>query len=225
MANYVEKANLYTSSSNILALETLQQEYNNALVGYQQAYQSLVTALQNQDTNSLNNYLNNVQSWNTLLIDLNDQIITLLQEEDPYYENEIQQRQTNNSELQISLQNLMNEQNIVNNAIDHYGSQNKGLSESSIMTQQNYMKYILYVIVLIFVLGLFFKIVFFSKSGQSGGGNGSKMNELLFLLLLMVVFLGLGFFFKENAGFVIVFLIIFLYILIKMKMIPNILRI
>lgn len=225
MANSIEKANLYTSSSNILALETLQQEYNNALVGYQQAYQSLVTALQNQDTNSLNNYLNNVQAWNTLLIDLNDQIIALLQEEDPYYENEIQQRQTNNSELQVGLQNLLNEQDIVNKAIDHYGSQNKGLSESSIMTQQNYMKYILYVIVLIFVLGLFFKIVFFSKSGQSGGGNGSKMNELLFLLLLMVVFLGLGFFFKENAGFVIVFLIIFLYILIKMKMIPNILRI
>jgi len=215
------------TSSTILSLETLQQQYNTALISYQQAYQTLISAFQKHETKDLTTYISNVETWSGILTELNNQIITLLKNEKPYLESEINERQTKNIELKKIVQQLQDEQNIVNASIDQYQSLHLGNSETNITTQQNYMKYILYIIILIVILVIFFKIVLSPKSGtQRGGGSSStKLNDILFLLSLMIVFLCFGLFFKEHAGFIIVILIVLIYFLIKMKVIPNFLRI
>lgn len=221
------------TESTTLNLESLQQQYNNILVSYQQAYQTLINSIQNQDQNSVqpsveNNYLTNVQSLGAQLVDLNNQIINILKNQGPTHHTELQNRETTNDQLQSNLQELHHQQSLVNKSIDDYQSLENEISDTGLSTQQNYMKYVLYFIILVVVIILFFKYVLFSKSGQSGGGVGgkyTKMEEIIFLLGLMIVFLGLGFFFKENAGFIIITLVILLYVFIKMKWIPNFLKI
>lgn len=219
------------TESTTLNLESLQQQYNNILVSYQQAYQTLINSIQNQDQNSVqpsveNNYLTNVQSLGAQLVDLNNQIINILKNQGPTHHTELQNRETTNDQLQSNLQELHHQQSLVNKSIDDYQSLENEISDTGLSTQQNYMKYVLYFIILVVVIILFFKYVLFSKSGQSGGGGKyTKMEEIIFLLGLMIVFLGFGFFFKENAGFIIITLVILLYVFIKMKWIPNFLKI
>lgn len=219
------------TETTALNLESLQQQYNNILVSYQQAYQTLMNSIQNQDQNSVqpsveNNYLTNVQSLGAQLVDLNNQIINILKNQGPTHHTELENRQTTNDQLQSNLQELHHQQSLVNKSIDDYQSLENEISDTGLSTQQNYMKYVLYFIILVVVIILFFKYVLFSKSGQSGGGGKyTKMEEIIFLLGLMIVFLGFGFFFKENAGFIIITLVILLYVFIKMKWIPNFLKI
>jgi hypothetical protein len=321
-----------TTSSNILSLETLQQQYNNALVNYQQAYQSLMNVFQNNDYdqntyigcykdcnngrtmpfieyngdnginvkwnyntcgqsarqlgyqyfglqyfnqpgqpaglgqctvsndltsatsqgpanncgapdasgnvlgnycsnaiystknfNSINEATQNVQYWSDILINLNQQIMDILKNETPYYQDEINTRQSQNTQLMNNLQNLLSEREKVNDYINKYNSFNHEKLETGIVTKQHYFQYILYVVILIIVIVYFFKIVLFPKS-QSGGGSSSntKMRDILFLLGLMLVFLLSGFFFKHHAGFILLLLVLVIFALIKMKIIPTI---
>jgi len=60
--------------------------------------------------------------------------------------------------------------------------------------------------------------------GGVKGGSNDKLSDILFLFGLMFLFLTTGFFFKENAGIILVFLAITLFVLIKMKIMPNFFR-
>lgn len=319
------------TSSNILSLETLQQQYNNALVSYQQAYQSLVNASQStndqanyigcyndtgttkyramsqlnsngtlstingndynvtydqayqyainnnykyfstqvcnssggcqagfsndlaqatqygvanncvnnqggswtnaiysitSNNTSINDAMQNVQYWGNELISINQQIMDLLQNESPNYQDEINNRQSQNSQLSTNLQSLLQEREKVNDRINMYNSSEQKITETGIVTKQNYFQYILYVVILVVVIIYFFKIVLFPNA-QRGGGNGSsttKMKDLLFLLGLMLLFLLSGFFFKQHAGFILIILVIVIFALIRMKLLPNVLR-
>jgi NADH:ubiquinone oxidoreductase subunit 3 (subunit A) len=292
------------TSANILSLETLQQEYSNALLNYQKASQTLINDLQkssgktnlitlpgtvnmgngqdgwlngngqnvasgsecmalcentpgcsgatyNSDTQNCiirsgevnaipykSNYtsyvekskvnLTNVQMWNNRLIDIIQQINSIVINETPYYEGQMQEQNTNTSSLKTDLAQLLEEQAYLNNAVQEYESNLNSRQETGLNTSQHYTQYIFYAVVLFFIIILFLKIVIFPKSSgtQSGGGSSSvsKMSDILFLLGLMVVFLGLGYIFKEKAGFIIVFIIIFLLVLVKMRLIPNFIR-
>jgi len=225
--NYPQIENqTYESSADTIELETLQQQYNTALISYKQAYQTLSSAFQNKQTNAISNYIANVENWSVVLNSINNKIISILKRKDPFLNDEIYTRQTQNNNLNTSLQQLMAEHKKVNNYIDDYQSFYIGKAETEVNVHQNYMKYIFYLVICIAVFLLFIKVVFFSKSSQSGGGSrNTKLEDIVYLLSLMIVFLGLGVFFKENAGFIIVILILIFYILIKMKMIPNFLRI
>jgi hypothetical protein len=216
----------YDLSSNYIQFETLQQQYNTALNSYKQSYQTLISAYQNNETSSIGNYIANVQNWSAVLNDLNNKIISLLENQGPNLNQEVQQRQLQNNNLNSTLQNLLAEHTKVNKHIDDYQSSYIGKSETEINVHQKYMKYIFYVIICIIVFFIFIKVVFVSKSTQSGGGSRTtKLGDILYLLALMVIFLGFGIFFKENAGFIIIILLLVFYIFIKMKFIPNFLRI
>lgn len=218
--------NSYESSADTIELETLQQQYNTALTSYKQAYQTLSSAFKNKETKSIANYIANVENWSAVLNDINNNIISILKKKGPDLNIEIQQRQSQNNNLNSSLKELMAEHKKVNQYIDDYQSYYIGKSETEINVHQNYMKYIFYLIICIVIFLLFIKVVFFSKSTQSGGGSRTtKLEDILFLFALMVIFMGFGIFFKENAGFIIVILIMIFYIFIKMKIIPNFLRI
>jgi hypothetical protein len=226
--------NYEESPLNALNLESLQQQYNNSLVRYQQAYQTLLYTLQNQDSGNSNSEnletsLTNVEILNNELVNLNNQIIAFLKRQagDNMNVPEVMERQSVDKQLQSNLLQLYEEQNLVNNSIQHYQGLNNKITATGISTKQNYLNYLLYFALLIFIMVIFFKMVVFSKStGQSGGGsNLTKMSDILFLLSLMVVFLSFGYIFKENAGFIIIFLVVMLYIFIKCKWIPNFLRI
>ena len=212
-------------SSNI-EFETLQQEYNTALNSYKQSYQTLTTAFQNNETTSIGNYIANVQNWSAVLNDINNKIISLLEKQGPTLNQEVQQRQSLNNNLNSTLQNLIAEHTKVNKFIDDFHSANIGKSETEINVNQKYMKYIFYVIIFFIVFFIFIKVVFFSNPNQSGGGSRTtKLEDILYLLALMIIFMGFGIFFKENAGFIIIILLMIFYIFIKMKIIPNFLRI
>lgn len=170
--------------------------------------------------------IENVQYWSNEVIRLNRQIMDLLQKESPYYQGEIDIRQSLNTQLSTNLQELLQEREKVNEYINKYNSFDQGIEETAIATKQNYFQYILYVIILVIVIVYFFRIVLFTKP-QSGGGSGSnstKMKDILFLLGLMLVFLFSGFFFKQHAGFILILLVVVIFILSQMKLIPNILR-
>lgn len=216
----------YDLSANNLEFETLQQQYNTALNSYKQSYQTLTSAYQNNETSSIGNYVANVQNWSAVLNDLNNKIISLLEKQGPNLNQEIQQRQSLNTNLNSTLKNLLEEHTKVNKHIDDYQSSYIGKSETEINVHQKYMKYIFYIIACLIVFFIFIKVVFASKSTQSGGGSRTtKLEDILYLLSLMVIFMGFGIFFKENAGFIIIILLLIFYIFIKMKIIPNFLRI
>lgn len=196
------------------------------------------TAIQNiqlnssngENTTAVNNAINNVQMWNTTLINLNQQIIDIVQDENPLYENEIEERKNKNSKLKHNLLVLREERDKVNEMITYYDSKNAINVDSSIVTRQEYTKYILYSVITIIVIIIFIKVLFLTSNnnGQSGGGiNGMKMskfNDILFLFAIMFLFLSFGFFFKEKSSYAIIFTIVFLFVLIKMKIIPNFVR-
>lgn len=225
--NYPQIENqTYDSNPDTIELETLKQQYQTALTSYTQAFQTLSSAFKNNETKSIGNYIANVQNWSAVLNDINNKIIGILRKQEPHLNIEISQRQLQNTNLNASLQQLMAEHAKVNKYIDEYQSYYIGTEETGIKVNQNYMTYVFYIFICIVVFILFIKVVFFTKSSQSGGGaRSTKLEDILFLLILMVIFLGFGIFFKENAGFIIVFLIILFYIFIKMKIIPNFLRI
>ena len=174
----------------------------------------------------LQNAITNVEYWNNMLIQLNQNILTILEKKNPEYLNQIQERKVNNSQLKNNLQQLIEEKNKVNEMINYYQSENRGLMDTSIVTTENYSKYILYTFIAIITFIIFIKVAFMSKSvsGQYGGGSNNKTSDILFLFGLMFLFLTIGFFFKENAGVLLVFLAIILFTLIKMKMMPNFFR-
>ena len=247
------------NSSNTITLETLGKEYNAAIINYQQAYQDLISIIQNNGTNGnslteipgkvyfsttnlngangqtittgsecqalcqsttgcsgatydieqqlcrlgsgdgatsnansnyiayvtpIENAISNVEYWNGMLIQLNQSILTILENESPEYLNQIQERKVNNSQLKNNLQQLMEEKNNVNEMIRYHQSDNRGLVDTSIVTTENYSKYILYSFIAIITFIIFIKVAFMSKSGggQYGGGRGSdKMSDILFL--------------------------------------------
>jgi hypothetical protein len=170
--------------------------------------------------------IENVKYWGNEVIHINRQIMELLKKESPYFQGEINKRQSINTKLKTDLQELLQEREKVNDYINKYNSFDQGIEETSIETKQKYFQYILYVILLIIVIIFFFKIILFTKP-QSGGGSGSnstKMKDILFLIGLMLVFLFSGYFFKQHAGFILILLVVVIFVLSQMKLIPNILR-
>jgi len=177
----------------------------------------------------LQNAISNVEYWNGMLIQLNQRILTILEEKNPHYLNEVQERNVNNNQLKNNLRQLIEEKNKVNEMIDYYQSKKSGLMNTSIVTTENYSKYIMYSFIAIIIFIIFIKVVFMSDAnGQFGGGgkggSNDKLSDILFLFGLMFLFLTTGFFFKENAGIILVFLAITLFVLIKMKIMPNFFR-
>jgi len=170
--------------------------------------------------------IENVKYWGNEVMHLNRQIMELLKKESPYFQGEINKRQSINTKLKSDLQELLQEREKVNDYINKYNSFEQGIEETAIATKQNYFQYILYVILLVIVIVYFFKIILFTKPQSGGGSRNSttKMKDILFLLGLMLVFLFSGFFFKQHAGFILILLVVVIFILSQMKFIPNILQ-
>ena len=190
------------TTMNITELEGLGFQYNNALLNYQQAHKKLSSALQTNSNNSediqaVNNALNNVEYWNYYLTLINQNIISVLQDENPIYQSEIQERKIKNTELLNNMQLIIKEKDKVNQMIREYESENSKRSDTSIVTTEEYTKYIMYIIVTVIVIIIFTKIVFMSGSGQRGGAISSgkgKTNDILFLFALLFLVLSIGFF-------------------------------
>ena len=107
-------------------------------------------------------YMDNseLQNLNAQLTNLNNQIIQVMGKSNPEYRKQIMERSMMNRELLKELNILIAEKNKVNKLIDDYNSLKEEKDNTQIVLNENYYKYILYlilaiIIILVFVLSLF----------------------------------------------------------------------
>jgi hypothetical protein len=101
-----------------------------------------------------------LQNLNAQLTNLNNQIIQVMGKSNPEYRKQIMERSMMNRELLKELNILIAEKNKVNKLIDDYNSLKEEKDNTQIVLNENYYKYILYlilaiIIILVFVLSLF----------------------------------------------------------------------
>jgi hypothetical protein len=121
----------------------------------------------NTQSNPLDNTYfgnSNLMSLNSQLVSINDQIITLLNSNSPDFQQQIGERQSLNTKLQIQQEELLNEQKKVNDTIDHYISLNEEINNSGYKLNQHYFIYILFCILFIILISYLFYL--FTKGKQ-----------------------------------------------------------
>ena len=83
------------------------------------------------------------------------------------------------------------------------------------------MYYYNYIVLILITILLIFLLIKFSVTGQQRGGGNSFKTEAMFLFGLMVVFLGLSQTFKRYDGYLFFSIIVFAYIIAKLKIVNT----
>jgi len=101
-----------------------------------------------------------LQNLNTQLISLNNQIMEVMGNTYPEYEEQINERSMMNSELLSQLNALIAEKNKVNKTINYYDSLNEEKNNALLVLNHNYYSYIIYSLLVIILIVIFILILF-----------------------------------------------------------------
>jgi hypothetical protein len=163
-------------------------------------------------------YSYKLQNLNQQLIDVNSQLSQSINKNSAGYSQNIQQGQQQDQNLQQNYNVLEEEREVIERMILDFKTLNSAQENGEINVTMYYYNYI--VLLLITIL-LIFLLIKFSVTGQQRGGGNSFKSEAIFLFGLMIVFLGLSQIFKRTDGYLFFSVIVFAYIIAKLKMINT----
>jgi hypothetical protein len=163
-------------------------------------------------------YSYKLQNLNQQLIDVNSQLSQSINKNVAGYSQNLQQVQQQSQNLQQNYHVLEEEREVIKRMIRDFKTLNSAQENGEINVTMYYYNYI--VLLLITIL-LTFLLIKFSVTGQQKGGGNRFKSEAVFLFGLMIVFLGLSQIFKRNDGFLFFSIIVFAYIIAKLKMINT----
>lgn len=136
---------------------------------------------QNSSAISMDN--SELQNLNAELISLNNQIMQVMSNTYPEYQQQINERSTMNSELLSELNTLIAEKNKVNKTIDYYDSLNQEKNNALTVLTDNYYSYIIYLLLVIILIVIFvlilFKVNVFKDIGDTIGNTVASGLEQL----------------------------------------------
>lgn len=163
-------------------------------------------------------YSYKLQQLNSQLMDINTQLSQSINKNSAGYSQNTQQGQQQDLTLQQNYNVLTEEKQNIDRMILDFKTLNSAQSDGEIEVTMYYYNYI--VLILITIL-LIFLLIKFSVTGQQRGGGNSFKTEAMFLFGLMVVFLGLSQTFKRYDGYLFFSIIVFAYIIAKLKIINT----
>jgi hypothetical protein len=163
-------------------------------------------------------YSYKLQNLNQQLIDVNSQLSQSINKNAAGYSQNTQQGQQQDQNLQQNYNVLEEEREVIERMILDFKTLNSAQENGEINVTMYYYNYI--VLLLITIL-LIFLLIKFSVTGQQRGGGNSFKSEAIFLFGLMIVFLGLSQIFKRTDGYLFFSVIVFAYIIAKLKMINT----
>jgi hypothetical protein len=130
---------------------------------------------------TIQQYFSNMVSLNEQLIYINEQIMQIVDNQgDEVYTSEVQQRYTNASELQKNYNKLMKEKKQIEKQLNSFDDLDQAQSNSELITNSNYLSYILLlglVIVCIILLLNISSIFGSKKSSQSSSSFFPSFNN------------------------------------------------
>ena len=159
-------------------------------------------------------YSYKLQQLNSQLMDVNTQLSQSINTNAAGYSQNTQQGQQQNQNLQQNSDVLAEEKKKIDMMILDFKTLNSAQDDGEIEVTMYYYNYI--VLILITIL-LIFLLIKYSVTGQQRGGGNSVKSEAIFLFGLMIVFLGLSQTFKRYDGYLFFSIIVFAYIMAKLK--------
>ena len=159
-------------------------------------------------------YSYKLQQLNTQLIDINTQLSQSINKNAAGYSQNTQQGQLQDQNLSQNSKVLTEEKKKIDRMILDFKTLNSAQDNGEIEVTMYYYNYI--VLILITIL-LIFLLIKYSVTGQQRGGGNSFKSEAIFLFGLMIVFLGLSQTFKRYDGYLFFSIIVFAYIMAKLK--------
>ena len=163
-------------------------------------------------------YSYKLQQLNIQLMDVNTQLSQSINKNSAGYSQNTQQGQQQDQNLQQNYNVLEEEREVIDRMILDFKTLNSAQENGEITVTMYYYNYI--VLLLITIL-LIFLLIKFSVTGQQRGGGNSFKSEAIFLFGLMIIFLGLSQIFKRTDGYLLFSVIVFAYIIAKLKMINT----
>jgi len=135
-------------------------------------------------------YLQNLQILNIQLTDINNKILSIINQAEPLYNEQDNQRTTKGELLKKNYYKLDGERKKINEIIHEYESLDEGQINGNLKIYSYYYYYILLlilVVILLFVLGGFY---FGNKSNENiiaSGGGILNNNTYIFIFLLILI--------------------------------------
>ena len=163
-------------------------------------------------------YSYKLQNLNQQLLDTNNQLNQSINTNSTGFSQNVQQGQQQDQTLQQNYDVLEEEREVIKRMIFDFKTLNSAQETGEINVTMYYYNYI--VLLLITIL-LVFLLIKFSVTGEQKGGGNSFKSEAVFLFGLMIVFLGLSQIFKRNDGYLFFSVIVFAYIIAKLKSINT----
>ena len=163
-------------------------------------------------------YSYKLQNLNQQLIDVNSQLSQSINKNAAGFLQNTQEGQQQDQALQQNYNVLEDEREVIERMILDFKTLNSAQENGELNVTMYYYNYI--VLLLITIL-LIFLLIKFSVTGQQRGGGNSFKFEAIFLFGLMIVFLGLSQIFKRTDGYLFFSVIVFAYIIAKLKMINT----
>ena len=103
---------------------------------------------------------NELQNLNSQLISINNQIMSLMSQTYPEYQEQINERLIKNAELETEMHSLISEKNKVNKEISEYDSLTQEKNNGQVVLNENYYKYIIYLLLAIILIVVFVLMLF-----------------------------------------------------------------
>jgi len=162
-------------------------------------------------------YSYKLQQLNTQLMDINNQLSQSITDNSNGYSQNLQKGQQGDKDLQQNYNVLAEERQEIERMILDFKTLNSAEENGQINVTMYYYNYIVLIIITILLIFLLIKFSVIDQQ-QKGGGSNFKM-QAMFLFGLMMVFLGLSQIYKTYDGYVFFSIIVFCYIIAKLKLI------
>jgi len=163
-------------------------------------------------------YSYKLQKLNEQLMDINRQLTESINNNSSGYSHNLQKGEKQEQNLQQNYNVLSQERAEIERMIHEFETINSAQENGEINVTMYYYNYI--VLLLITILLIFLLIKFSVTEQQRGGGSNFK-SEAIFLFGLMIVFLGLSQTFKRYDGYLFFSVLVFAYIVAKLKILNT----
>ena len=161
-------------------------------------------------------YSYKLQQLNSQLIGLNTQLSQSINKNAAGYSQNTQQGQQQDQNLKQNYNVLTEEKKRIDRMFLDFKTLNSAQENGEIEVSMYYYNYIVLILITILLIFLLLK---YSVTGQQRGGGNSFKSEAIFLFGLMIVFMGLSQTFKRYDGYLFFSIIVFAYIIAKLKII------
>jgi hypothetical protein len=130
-------------------------------------------------------YLKVIQGLSQKLTNINDKILKTINKGEPLYSQQDIQRKQQTIVLNQNYKKLTEEREKVEKTIKKYQDLNKAQNEGEIVITKNYSTFIVSVIIILIIVGLFIKMMPNTSTVQQGGGLKNTTYILIFIIVLI----------------------------------------